>query len=1217
MKDWWVYDTEGDGLVDSITKFHCMLFKRYKQNEWVLFLDFNHEEFQQAKEFADSKDANLEIRHLYDFKEWIREPEVGALICQNQFGFDLPAFEKLFGMEYDMFPEHLDGVPIKFYDTLSMSRCLYPDRPLPDGCPSKVKNPLGGRARNIGPHGLEAWGYKLANQKVEISDWRGLPLWKYVDRVWEDVIINSLQLEYLIKESREDAALGIDWKKAIRRNTLADFLMSIQEKQGVKFNEEKAWKLLDIIDEFMKAIEEDVEPKLPEKVLSKSKQPNFPANPFTGGGEISSNGWKYLSKYLGYDVNFDALEFKAPPKTAFKGDGSVSKAGENYCIKFGVEDPEQFADFIRAQRQKDSELEPLPAEQLELAMKDLRDKKTVILKEPMKLGNQQDIKEWLVRDGGWKPTLWRVKDITKDDRKQIRSDADIKELLFKYIDDTKESLYKNFIYKQLNCNFDRTADKEAIYKKIKRRARALPTSPQFKDQRGDLCPNLERLEGEMAKQIVRWLSARNRRSVIKAMDETKETGWLNHPRLKVDGKLPAAYSGLTNTNRRKHSICANVPKPKDSVLFGKQMRELWTVPEGYMQIGIDAANMENIIASWWAWIYGKDNGEYYQVVSKGDPHCYTGDTEILTEDKGWVRFDKLTDEQKVAQWDKNDSSVNFVKPSEIVRMQFKGEMISFKNKNMDLDVTYNHRMPYIDTRSGTVNIKTAKDYSVTNGSTRMLTNGIYNGNLEVDKSLLSLVVACQSDAHIERKGRFCIDLVKQRKQLRLESALQDLGVVYSKRQSKKGGYRYRFKSKAVTEFLTETKNFNNKLIHLTFELKEFLLQEISEWDGWSHKGNSFYSQTKDRWESVSFVCTIAALAGRKHYVCHIPAKSGKHACGEQRRVTYSVHRDKGWRSNLTLVKESYDYQGKVYCVTVPTSLILVRKNGKIVVSGNTTNAQAYSDKANRTVSRDEGKGVTYAVLYGAGAQKIADMLGITKEAGQGVIDAFWDSNLGLKRTKEYLEDFWERSGKKFIKGIDGRKIWTRSKSALLNCALQSTGAIMMDLAGILLHQKLKDSGLLDKGVARTIYYHDEYQLQIPLDLIKFKWFNDSTEAEGYRDGFNCFPTSDMDAQKEMNGIHKGIVKKLKKKDKSDEEIKAVLERHARGFLKGFTQNLDKGITVSANVKEKGGQFGVGYCKVGELVIQSIEEATQTLGSPVKITGEYMLAWDTEGWAGAH
>ena len=110
-------------------------------------------------------------------------------------------------------------------------------------------------------------------------------------------------------------------------------------------------------------------------------------------------------------------------------------------------------------------------------------------------------------------------------------------------------------------------------------------------------------------------------------------------------------------------------------------------------------------------------------------------------------------------------------------------------------------------------------------------------------------------------------------------------------------------------------------------------------------------------------------------------------------------------------------------------------------------------------------------MYGAQAPKIAVMLGISRDLGQKVIDAFWNTNFGVNGCKEYLEKFWISTGMKYILGFDKRKIYIRSQHSLLNAYLQSGGAIGMDIAGILWHERALKEGLLEKGVARTIYYN--------------------------------------------------------------------------------------------------------------------------------------------------
>lgn len=789
MRGLFVLDNEADGLLDEVTKYHCTLMKEYGVNNWNLFLDPAHPEYDQAVTFAKSKEVNLSIRSYDELEAFLKTCK--AIACHNLFGYDLRLWNKLSGIEYDMFGDAkcmgtIGGVQVSLFDTLSMSRVLYPDRPLPAGCPDSVLNPVTGKRDRVGPHGLMAWGYRVANKKVQIDDWRNQPLWEYVNRVWEDVLINELVWAALIAESngtrwpddkqfmytdKPEGMRQINWKNALRRRMLADYLMIEQEIQGVNFDEEGALKLRDYCDVTMTDIANEVEPQLPMKEMSKSQQPKFPASPFTDSGDISHHGWNWLEYKLGYPVNREALEYKAPPKTAFKKDGSVSSAGENYCIKNGVEDPALFADFIRQQIGKENNLQPLPDDQLELAKADLRNGKMPSLLIPMKISNQDDIKKYLIRDAGWKPTLWRVKDVTKDQFKKSRSDPEVDELVKKYIEELAESEYKSLIMEHLNNNdekfntserkFDhRHASEKSyadIFKKFRRKARQLPTSPQLKDNFGKLCPNLEVIDVHLAKQIVKWLSLRNRRSVLDPMDEDKtDTGLLNHPRLKIDGKLPARFSGITNTGRCKHNICANMPKPDPKVLLGKEMRGLWGVDTSkYYQVGIDGSNLEGMVAAWGA--YQFDGGEYLRIMESGDAHA--------------------------------------------------------------------------------------------------------------------------------------------------------------------------------------------------------------------------------------------------------------------------------------------------------------------------RNAEAYTKASGTIVTRNGGKGVTYGIMYGAQAAKISAMLNISLDKAQAVIDAFWDSNFGLKGRKEWLENFYEATGKKYIPGIDGRKIWTRSKHSLLNAYQQNGGASLFDLVGILLHWELKKRGWYDDDVRRLIYYH--------------------------------------------------------------------------------------------------------------------------------------------------
>ena len=73
------------------------------------------------------------------------------------------------------------------------------------------------------------------------------------------------------------------------------------------------------------------------------------------------------------------------------------------------------------------------------------------------------------------------------------------------------------------------------------------------------------------------------------------------------------------------------------------------------------------------------------------PNCYSEDTEILTNNS-WKRFNMLKEDDEVAVFEPNSREIRFEKPLKKYWMKYKGPMILFKHRNIDLLVTPNHRM---------------------------------------------------------------------------------------------------------------------------------------------------------------------------------------------------------------------------------------------------------------------------------------------------------------------------------------------------------------------------------------------------------------------------------------------------------------------------------------------------------------------------------------------
>ena len=248
--------------------------------------------------------------------------------------------------------------------------------------------------------------------------------------------------------------------------------------------------------------------------------------------------------------------------------------------------------------------------------------KPVELKEKLRLKHKKDVKEALIREG-WVPTIWKSRNICinpKTKQKLTKEEVEIK--LDRYLSEFHNSIYWPFIYKELGYkNEPKDITTDVFMKKCIQQGRNLPSSPQYKDQRGTRCINLKKLSGRRSQLIIRWLSLQNRRNTISSpVSSTKkeETGWLHHPRIKIDGRLPARASGVTPTFRKKHSVVVNVPKPKDSVILGKEMRGLFISPGGYYNVGGDGKSIEALVASHYTIPF--DGGKYAEGVLSGTFH---------------------------------------------------------------------------------------------------------------------------------------------------------------------------------------------------------------------------------------------------------------------------------------------------------------------------------------------------------------------------------------------------------------------------------------------------------------------------------------------------------------------------------------------------------------------------------------------------------------------
>lgn len=323
------------------------------------------------------------------------------------------------------------------------------------------------------------------------------------------------------------------------------------------------------------------------------------------------------------------------------------------------------------------------------------------------------------------------------------------------------------------------------------------------------------------------------------------------------------------------------------------------------------------------------------VVGCSVPACYDDITEVLTEN-GFKLFKDLTKEDKVAQYLEN-GSIEFVTPTSYYNMPYNGKMVKYYTDGygyVDCVVTPNHKMVRFNKtkgiqlfEAGYADESKASGY---NGKNSVVVSGVLKGTSELS-AMERLAIAFQADGslpnrHAEYKsGQIRFVLKKQRKIDRLDSILTELQVEFSKSDVDNRGY-VNYWIKTNEHFFDKEFNWV-KLSNGDTWAKAFI-NELQFWDGTLKKNCIVYSNSNEA--AVKKVVELCAVSGHKaQYSTYMDSRG-------DRLLQHTVVIQEKQRIHGSSVKREFiDYDSTVHCVSVPTKMIVTRRNGRIIVCGNT------------------------------------------------------------------------------------------------------------------------------------------------------------------------------------------------------------------------------------------------------------------------------------------
>lgn len=307
--------------------------------------------------------------------------------------------------------------------------------------------------------------------------------------------------------------------------------------------------------------------------------------------------------------------------------------------------------------------------------------------------------------------------------------------------------------------------------------------------------------------------------------------------------------------------------------------------------------------------------------------CFKGDTEVLT-DKGFLRFDALQGDEKIAQYTE-DGKIEFVEPISHIKRHHEGTLVKFTVKDgRDVYMTENHIQPLFYSRINTIKREPIGDVSLCYGK-NLIVSGEGTGNNSPLTPLERIAIASQADGTIQR---ICVDhiswsiqLKKSRKIDRIRELAKQANIPFTEIKSRDGYRRFMYQTPlTISKDLTTTFDIN-----MGKNRAEDFIREICEWDGSILGRYDYYYSSKVK-KNAEFVSVIAFLGG---YTSSLTVQH------DGRSENYSdIYRVYGFKRNYKDVqsckKRYVPYSGDVYCVEVPSHMIVVRADGFAFVTGN-------------------------------------------------------------------------------------------------------------------------------------------------------------------------------------------------------------------------------------------------------------------------------------------
>ena len=310
-------------------------------------------------------------------------------------------------------------------------------------------------------------------------------------------------------------------------------------------------------------------------------------------------------------------------------------------------------------------------------------------------------------------------------------------------------------------------------------------------------------------------------------------------------------------------------------------------------------------------------------------YCLTGDHEVLT-DKGWVRLDKWNG-GNIACWNTIGEKISFQK-SEMVKFPFSGQMVFYEDKRISQISTTEHKMYFKNHYKSEWRVGEISEM-LNYAHPAIPFTGYRQVQSNLDHIQLRVLIMIQADGHYTAEGNIKLSFSKLRKVERCKSLLRKAEICFNLKEymdKSKKRYVFTIYSRHLPLWLRmfENKTFDTWLFD---ESADVFFDELVHWDGYQSAKNSIQYSTVNR-KNADIIQAFAHLSGRACQMS-IKKRSQVHNNWQDAYILDIWLRPKNAHQIQRKAKK-IDYTGIVYCAMTPTGFFLVRRNGRVWVTGN-------------------------------------------------------------------------------------------------------------------------------------------------------------------------------------------------------------------------------------------------------------------------------------------